>query len=100
MRFYRYFRSRNVPQGIMAPYRREFIRTQMIKGLLGLALAFGYLVIIGRPDGPELLVFAGLVAPLGLAWAGRLPIRRRVLEASALALFAALITLVSTLTGG
>lgn len=95
-----YFRSRKVPAGIINTHRREFIRTQTMKGLPGLVLAFAYLTLIGRPDWSDAVAFLGLVAPLGLARLGPLPIRMRVLEAVSLSSFAAMITLLSALTGG
>ncbi len=80
--------------------RRHFVRTQTIKGCLGLALCVLYLTLVGTPERAEAAVFVGLIAPLGLAALGRIRIRLRYLEAAALALFAALITLLSSVTGG
>jgi cell cycle sensor histidine kinase DivJ len=80
--------------------RRHFIRTQSIKGGLGIGLALGYLVFFGGPDLAELLAFAGFVAPIGLALAARAPIALARLEAASLVLFALLIALLSTLTSG
>ncbi len=71
-----------------------------MKGALGFALALGYFSYVGAPFGVEALVLLGLIAPLGLAKLAKLPIRMRVLEATALALYAGLITLLSALTGG
>ena len=80
--------------------RRQFIRTQSIKGGLGIALSLAYLLFIGGPDLAEALALAGLVAPVGLAWAGRWEIPLAKLEAASLALFALLIALLSILTSG
>jgi cell cycle sensor histidine kinase DivJ len=80
--------------------RRHFIRTQSIKGGLGIVLALGYFAFIGGPDLAELLAFAGFVAPIGLAIAARLPIPLARLEAASLVLFALLIALLSSLTSG
>lgn len=80
--------------------RRHFIRTQSIKGGLGLVLSLGYLAFIGGPDLAELLAFAGFVAPIALALIARLPISLARLEAASLVLFAGLIALLSVLTSG
>ena len=80
--------------------RRHFIRTQSIKGGLGLVLSLGYLVFIGWPDLVELIAFAGFVAPIVLALAARAPIPLVRLEAASLILFAVLIALLSVLTSG
>jgi cell cycle sensor histidine kinase DivJ len=80
--------------------RRHFIRTQSIKGGLGIVMSLGYLALIGGPDLAELLAFAGFVAPVALALAARMPIPLGRLEAASLALFAVLITLLSVLTSG
>ena len=80
--------------------RLHFIRTQFIKGCLGLVLCILYVILVGMPERAEAVVFVGLIAPLGLAALGRIRIRLRYLEAVALALFAGLITLLSAVTGG
>ena len=80
--------------------RRHFIRTQSIKGGLGVVLSLGYLVLIGGPDWAELLAFAGFVAPIALALAARTRIPLARLEAASLVLFAVLIALLSALTSG
>jgi hypothetical protein len=80
--------------------RRHFIRTQSIKGGLGIVLSLGYLAFIGGPDLAELLAFAGFVAPIALALTARLPISLARLEAASLVLFAGLIALLSVLTSG
>jgi cell cycle sensor histidine kinase DivJ len=80
--------------------RRHFIRTQSIKGGLGIVLSLGYVALIGRPDLVEILAFAGFVAPVALALAARAPIALQRLEAASLVLFAVLIALLSVLTSG
>ncbi|HEV2666977.1 MAG TPA: PAS domain S-box protein, partial [Blastocatellia bacterium] len=80
--------------------RRHFIRTQSIKGGLGIVLSLGYIALIGGPDLAELLAFAGFVAPVALALAARTSVRLGRLEAASLLLFATLIALLSVLTGG
>ena len=80
--------------------RRHFIRTQSIKGGLGIVLSLGYLAIIGGPDWAELLAFAGFVAPIALALAARTRVPLARLEAASLVLFAVLIALLSVLTSG
>ena len=80
--------------------RRHFIRTQSIKGGLGVVLSAGYLVLIGGADLIEILAFAGFVAPVVLALAARAPIPLYRLEAVSLVLFAMLIALLSILTSG
>ncbi len=95
-----YFRSRKVPAGVINGHRREFIRTQTMKGLLGLALTFAYFTVIGQPEWSDALAALWLVTPLGLARLGPYPIRMRVLEAASLSTFAVMITFLSALTGG
>jgi len=80
--------------------RQRFIRTQSIKGGLGIVLSLGYLVLIGGPDLAEGLAFLGLFAPIALALAARLNIKLELLEAASLAAFALLIALLSALTSG
>ena len=67
--------------------RRHFIRTQSIKGGLGIVLSLGYLAVIGGPDWAELLAFAGFVAPVALALAARTRVPLARLEAASLVLF-------------
>jgi len=55
--------------------RLRFIRTQSVKGGLGIVLSLGYLALIGGPDVAETLAFLGLIAPVGLALAARGNIR-------------------------
>jgi two-component system, cell cycle sensor histidine kinase DivJ len=80
--------------------RRHFLRTQSIKGGLGIVLSLAYIIIIGGPDVVELIAFAGFVAPLALSLAARAPIPLWRLEAASLVLFAVLIALLSVLTSG
>jgi two-component system, cell cycle sensor histidine kinase DivJ len=80
--------------------RRHFIRTQSIKGGLGIVLSLGYIALIGGPDFAELLAFLGFVAPIALALAARTSVPLGRLEAASLVLFATLIALLSVLTGG
>ena len=80
--------------------RLRFIRTQSIKGGLGIVLSLGYLALIGGPDVAEALAFLGLVAPVGLALLARGKIPLGGLEAASLALFTLLIALLSVLTSG
>ena len=80
--------------------RRHFIRTQSIKGGLGIVLSLGYLAFVGGPDLAELLAFVGFVAPIALALAALTPVPLGRLEAASLVLFASLIALLSVLTSG
>ena len=80
--------------------RLRFIRTQSIKGGLGVVLSLGYLALVGGPDLAEGLAFLGLLIPVGLAFLARSNIRLAWLEAASLATFALLIALLSTLTSG
>ena len=80
--------------------RRRFIRTQTMKGVLGAFLCLVYASLFGGPDQAEALVFAGLVAPLGLAAATTLPIGLPVLEAASLVALAALLAVLGSVTGG
>jgi cell cycle sensor histidine kinase DivJ len=84
---------------VLSP-RQRFIRTQTIKGGLGLLLCAIYMALAGGPDLAEGLVFAGLIAPFGLALAALLPIAVPTLESASLALFGVLLSLLIVLTGG
>jgi two-component system, cell cycle sensor histidine kinase DivJ len=79
---------------------RRFIRTQSIKGGLGVSLSLAYLVLVGQPDWAEGFAFAGLVAPIALALMAFAPISLDRLEALSLLSFSALLALLSALTGG
>ena len=71
-----------------------------MKGVLGLVLCALYTGLVGGPDTAEAFIFLGLVAPLGLALAARLPVGLEILEAASLATLAALLALLTALTGG
>jgi cell cycle sensor histidine kinase DivJ len=92
--------SDSIRAGVVKPHRLEFIRTQTIKGSLGLTLCLAYMLLVGGPDPMEALVFAGLLVPLAFAWLARLAIRIQVLEALSLISSATLVALLSALTGG
>jgi cell cycle sensor histidine kinase DivJ len=92
--------SDSIRAGVVKPHRVEFIRTQMIKGSLGITLCLAYMTLVGGPDLLEAWIFAGLLAPLAFAWLARLPIRIQILEALSLLSFASLVALLSALTGG
>ena len=100
MRFFSALRSQHDQSGPLQPQRRHFIRTQTIKGSLGLVFSLAFFVFFGLPDAAGALVLAGLVAPLGLAAMGRVPLRLRYLETAAVALFALLVTVLTMHTGG
>ncbi len=80
--------------------RRRFIAVQAAKAAVGAGLALGFAGLVGRPDSAETVAIAGLVAPLGLALLGFLPISLDRLEQAGLILFAALIGYLAALTGG
>ncbi|HEY4263816.1 MAG TPA: ATP-binding protein [Micropepsaceae bacterium] len=80
--------------------RWHFIRTQSIKGGLGLVLCGLYAALVGGPDLAEALVFAVVSAPLGLALAGFAPFALETLEGASLGVVAALLSLLILLTGG
>jgi len=84
----------------MASARARFVRTQSIKGGIGVGLALGYVVLIGGPDTAEAAAFALLIAPVGLALLARARVAIECLEAASLVLFAGLPTLLSIFTGG
>jgi two-component system, cell cycle sensor histidine kinase DivJ len=80
--------------------RRLFANVQAGKGLVGLLLGVGFVVLIGRPDIFELTAMAGLVMPLFLALAAFTSLRLTMLEQAGLALSAMLIGYLCYLTGG
>jgi cell cycle sensor histidine kinase DivJ len=80
--------------------RRRFAFLQLAKAGLGALLAVGFLALVHRPDAWEAIAMAGLVAPAGLAALAYTDASLAALELSALALFAALIGYLATLTGG
>jgi cell cycle sensor histidine kinase DivJ len=95
-----FFISDSIRAGVVKPHRVEFIRTQTIKGSLGITLCVAYMMLVGGPDLLEAWIFAGLLSPLVFAWLARLPIRIQILEAVSLLSFASLVALLSALTGG
>ncbi|MBN9555022.1 MAG: PAS domain-containing sensor histidine kinase [Alphaproteobacteria bacterium] len=80
--------------------RRMFAAVQAGKGLVGAALAMGFLLVVGRPDPFETAALAGLLAPLLLALAAATRLPLPLLEQAGLALFALLIGYLAALTGG
>ena len=80
--------------------RRLFAHVQAGKGLVGLLLGAGFVVLIGRPDMFELAAMAALVMPLVLALASFTSLRLTILEQAGLALSAMLIGYLCYLTGG
>jgi two-component system, cell cycle sensor histidine kinase DivJ len=80
--------------------RRLFAQVQAGKGLVGLVLGAGFVVLIGRPDIFEFLAMAGLVMPLALALVSFTAMQLTVLEQAGLALSAMLIGYLGYLTGG
>jgi cell cycle sensor histidine kinase DivJ len=80
--------------------RQNFIRTQSIKGVLGLVLCGLYAGLVGGPDFAEAMVFVVVIAPLGLALAGVAPIALETLEGASLGVIAALLSLLILFTGG
>ena len=80
--------------------RRHFIRSQTLKGLIGVLLCLVYGVLVGGPDSAEALVFVVVVAPLGLAALGLSRLSLRTLEAASVAVNAALLSLLILFTGG
>jgi cell cycle sensor histidine kinase DivJ len=80
--------------------RRMFAAVQAGKGLVGAALAAGFLLVVGRPDPFETAALAGLLAPLLLALAAATRLPLPLLEQAGLALFALLIGYLAALTGG
>jgi cell cycle sensor histidine kinase DivJ len=80
--------------------RQHFVRTQSVKGALGLALCGFYAWLMGGPDVAEAMVFLVVIAPLGLAVAGLFPIALETLEGASLGAVAALLSLLISLTGG
>ena len=89
-----------ISQDRRASARDRFIRTQSIKGGIGVALALGYLLLVGGPDIAEAGAFGLLIAPIALALLARTRLAVECLEAASLVLFAGLPTLLSILTGG
>lgn len=84
---------------ILSP-RWQFVRTQTVKGALGLLLCALYGIVFGGPDAAETLVFLAVTSPLGLAGLGFAPVSLRTLEAASIAVNAALLSLLILFTGG
>ena len=80
--------------------RRQFIRAQTGKGTIGLLLCGLYGAIVGWPDLAEMLVFAAVTAPLGLAGLGFTQLSLKTLEGCAVAVNALLLSLLILFTGG
>jgi cell cycle sensor histidine kinase DivJ len=80
--------------------RRMFITVQASKAAIGAALGIAFIGLVGRPDIAESIALAGLLAPAVLALLAftRLPLP--FLESVGIALFAALIGYLASLTGG
>ena len=80
--------------------RRQFVRAQTIKGVIGLLLCLSYGVLVGGPGLDEALVFTVVMAPLGLASLGLSPLSLRTLEAASVAVNAVLLSVLILFTGG
>jgi len=80
--------------------RRLFALVQGGKGLVGLTLGLGFVLVIGRPDLFEGIALAGLAAPFLLALTAITPVPLVALEQLGLALFAILIGYLAVLTNG
>jgi cell cycle sensor histidine kinase DivJ len=80
--------------------RRRFAAVQAAKGVLGCALAIGYVAIVGRPGLWESFAGLGLLVPAVLAGLALAGFSLAVLEAASLASFAFLIGYLALLTGG
>jgi len=80
--------------------RRRFMLLQAAKAAIGAALGLAFFGMVGRPDGAEILAFAGLLVPGGLALLALTPVSLSALEQAGLASFALLIGLLAALTGG
>ncbi len=92
--------SRSDPYRQALSPRRQFIRTQTIKGGLGLVLSFAYALMMGPPDAAEMFVFLGLVSPLALVAAAAASVRLEILEGASIGLAAFLLMLLFLFTGG
>src|ERR1043166_5084713 len=80
--------------------RRQFVRAQTIKGVIGLLLCLSYGVLVGGPGLDEALVFTVVMAPLGLASLGLSPLSLRTLEAASVAVNAVLLSVLILFTRG
>jgi cell cycle sensor histidine kinase DivJ len=100
MWFYSAVVSQHDQSGTLRPLRQHFVRTQFIKGVFGVILSLAFLFYTQAIDTVVVLASAGLIAPLLFAYIGRVPIRLRILEVIAIALFSLVITFISIVTGG
>ena len=80
--------------------RRRFVALQAAKAAVGAALGLGFFGMVGRPDLPEAIAMAGLMAPALLALLGLVRLRLATLEQVGLAGFALLIGYLAVLSGG
>src|SRR5260221_3425987 len=80
--------------------RKQFIRVNIAKAGAGIMLATAFIVLVGKPDGAEMLAISGLCIPLLLACLGWTPIPLAILETLSFATFSALIGYLAALTGG
>ncbi len=80
--------------------RRRFVRMQLAKAGLGALLGLAFFLVIGTPDGAELVALSGFLIPACLGLLALAPIPLAVLEQIGLASFAALIGYLAILTGG
>jgi two-component system, cell cycle sensor histidine kinase DivJ len=80
--------------------RKLFVSIQIAKAGVGIALAIGFLALVGRPDLAEVVALCGLVAPAVLAALAFTPLPLAALEQASLAIFAGLIGYLAALTGG
>ncbi len=80
--------------------RRRFVAVQAAKAGIGACLAVAFVALVGRPDIAETIAIAGLVAPGALALLAATRLSLPALETASLALFAALIGYLVSLTGG
>jgi cell cycle sensor histidine kinase DivJ len=80
--------------------RRRFAAVQAAKAGIGACLALCYMALFGRPDIAEAAAMAGLLMPGALALLAFTPLPLAALETVSLAIFAALVAYIATLTGG
>jgi cell cycle sensor histidine kinase DivJ len=83
-----------------AAARRRFIRTQSVKGGVGVALCGVYAVLASGCGLAEAFAFFGLIAPIGLGVMARMGFALAPLERASILLFGALMGLLGSLTGG
>src|SRR5438445_820710 len=57
--------------------RKQFIRVNIAKAGAGIMLATAFIVLVGKPNGAEMLALSGLCIPLLLACLGWTPLPRR-----------------------